>query len=135
MTSSTLHLVETKRGNAYESVVWRDSAVMPGVRYGVARISFGRRIELARRVHEIARKAEFLEAGSDAREKLEAVVIHAEADRAYLETCLTAIEGLTIDGEIATPENLIERGPIDLAAEILAAVKTECSLSGDERKN
>jgi len=109
--------------------------VMPGVRFGIARISFGRRIELARRVHEIARKAEFLEAGNDTREKLEAAVINAEADRAYLETCLVAVEGLTIDGEAATPHSLIERGPVPLAAEMLAAIRAECSLSGDERKN
>ena len=50
---------------------------------------------------------EFLEAGKDAREKLEATVLAAEIDRAYLEWGLVAIEGLEIDGAAATPETLI----------------------------
>ena len=51
----------------------------------MARISVGRRIELARRIREIGRKVEFLEAGQDPREKLEAAVLAAEIDRVYLE--------------------------------------------------
>ena len=80
-------------------------------------------------------EVEFLEAGEDAREKLEAAVLAAEIDRAYLEWGLVAIEGLEIDGEAATPAALIGRGPLDLATEILARIKAECGLSEDERKN
>ena len=135
MTSSTLHLVSSKREQHYESVVWRDAESVTGVRYAIARISFGRRIELARRIHEIACRAEFLGAGTDARQKLEAAVINAQADQVYLDTCLVALEGLTIDGDPATPATLIAHGPLELATEILAATKAECSLKEPERKN
>ena len=106
-----------------------------GVRYAIARLSFGRRMELARRIREIGRKVEFLAAGKDAREKLEAAVVGAEIDRAYLEWGLLAVEGLAIDGEAATPQAVVDRGPLELATEILARVKSECGLSEDERKN
>lgn len=120
-------------GASYESAVWFDSTA--GVRFAVARISLGRRIELARKMREIGRKAEFLEAGTDAREKLEAAVISGEIDRAYLEWGLVAVEGLTIDGEGASPALVIERGPMELAAEALTRVKAEWGLSETERKN
>jgi hypothetical protein len=119
----------------YDSAVWIDSEAVDGVRYAVARMSFGRRIELVRRIREIGRKAEFLEAGSDARDKLESAVLAGDVDRAYLEWGLVGVEGLTIDGETATPEMLIEKGPVALALEVLAKVKAECGLSEDERKN
>jgi hypothetical protein len=75
----------SRLGKGYESVAWFEAEAVPGVRYAIARISFGRRIELARRIREIGRKLEFLEAGSDMREKLEAAVVAAEIDRGYLE--------------------------------------------------
>jgi hypothetical protein len=95
----------------------------------------GRRIELARQIREVGRRIEFLEASGDAREKLEAAVLAAEIDRVYLHWGLEAVEGLTIDGEAATPELLIERGPLDVAMEILSRIRAECGLTEDERKN
>jgi hypothetical protein len=130
MTSFTSH---SARG--HESSVWFDAETYEGVRYRVGRVSLGRRIELARRIREIGRRLEFLEAGSDVREKLDAAVLKGEMDRAYLEWGLEAIEGLEIDGEAATPEALIERGPLELALEILARIRAECGLSEAERKN
>ena len=135
MTRSTLHLVDRKTNQDYESVFWCDAKARAGVRYAIARISFGRRIELARKVREIARKTAFLEAGTDVRERLEAAVIGAEVDQVYLETGLLDIEGLTIDGDNATPASFIERGPIELASEILSKIKAELGLSEAERKN
>ncbi len=126
-------------GASYDSAVWFDAAAVAGVRFAVARISLGRRIELARKMREIGRKAEFLEAGGaagkDAGGKIEAAVIAGEIDRAYLEWGLVAIEGLTIDGEPATPAMVIERGPVELGAEALTRVKAEWGLSETERKN
>jgi hypothetical protein len=119
----------------YDSTAWFDAESHQGVRYGIARVSFGRRIELARRIREIGRKMEYLEATSDVREKLEATVLAAEIDRAYIEWGLLSIEGLHIDGAAANPATLIETGPVDLAAEILARIKAECGLTEDERKN
>jgi hypothetical protein len=106
-----------------------------GVRFRIARVSVSRRIELARKIREIGRRLEFLEAGNDAREKIEAAVLAAEIDQAYLEWGLAAVEGLFIDGEEATPAALIEKGPMALAMEILERVKAECGLSENERKN
>lgn len=120
---------------AHESSVWFDAETHAGVRFRVARISVARRIELARRIREIGRKVEFLEAGQDSREKLEAAVLAAEIDSVYLEWGLEEIQGLDIDGEPATPGALIEKGPLDLAKEILARIKSECGLSEDQRKN
>ena len=119
----------------WESRVWFDAEAMDGVRYEIVRVSFGRRIELAGRIREIGRKMEYLEAGSDARETLEATVLAAEIDRAYLEWGLVSVEGLEIDGVAATPETLVESGPVELAMEILGRIKSECGMTEDERKN
>jgi hypothetical protein len=120
---------------SHESSGWFEAETRPGVRFRVARISVVKRIELARRIREIGRKIEFLEAGQDPREKLEAAVLAAEIDKAYLEWGLEEIQGLAIDGEPATPSALIEKGPMDLAKEMLAQIKRECGLSEDQRKN
>ncbi len=125
----------SRSGSEWESRVWHDAEAVNGVRYEIVRVSFGRRIELARRIREIGRKAEYLEASEDVREKLEATVLGAEIDRAYLEWGLVSVEGLRIDGAEATPEALIDRGPVDLAVEILGRIKSECGMSEDERKN
>ena len=119
----------------YVSTVWFDSETRAGVRFGIVRVSFGRRIELARRIREIGRKAEYLEASSEPRDKLEATVLAAEIDRAYLDWGLIGVEGLEIDGAAATPKTLIDTGPVEIAAEMLARIKGECGLTEDERKN
>ena len=121
--------------SSHESSRWWDVEAYPGVRYRTTRISLGKRIDLARRIREIGRKLEFLEAGNDVREKFEAAVLQSEIDRVYLEWGLEAVEGLEIDGEPATPETLIDRGPLDLALEILGRIRAECGLSEEERKN
>jgi hypothetical protein len=130
MTSCTL-----LSGEAHESSRWFDAEACAGVRYRIARISLGRRIELARRIREIGRKAEFLEAGDDVRDKLEAAVLQGEIDRVFLEWGLEAVEGLEIDAEAATPTVLIERGPLALAMEIVGRIRAECGLNETERKN
>jgi hypothetical protein len=130
MTNCTSHL-----GRAWESRVWFEARALEGVRYEIVRVSFGRRIELARRIREIGRKMEYLEASSDARETLEATVLSAEIDRAYLEWGLVSVEGLEIDGAPATPETLVDHGPVELAMEILGRIKSECGMTEDERKN
>jgi len=122
-------------GEKYASSVWFDSVARQGVRFGILRVSFGRRIELARRIREIGRRVEFLSAGNDAREKLEAAVLGAEIDRVYLEWGLIGVEGIEIDGVVATAASVIEAGPVELTAEILARIKSECGLTDDERKN
>lgn len=114
MTNSTL-----RSAKDWESRLWFDSHALEGVRYEIVRISFGRRIELARRIREIGRKMEYLEAGGDPREKLEATVLAAEIDKVYLEWGLISVEGLEIDSVTATVGSLLEDGPVELATEIL----------------
>jgi hypothetical protein len=120
---------------SHESFVWFEAETRAGVRYRITKMSLGRRIALARRIREAGRRLEFLEAGGGVQEKLDAAVLQGEVDRAYLEWGLEAIEGLEIDGEAATPETLIEKGPADLAAEILGCIRSECGLGESERKN
>lgn len=131
MTSST-SLSDRAR---HESFAWIESETHSGVRYRITKMSVARRIELARRIRDAGRSLEFLEAGNDVREKLDAAVLNGEIERAYLRWGLEEIEGLEIDGEAATPELLIERGPADLAGEILASIRRECGLSEAEQKN
>jgi hypothetical protein len=146
----------------YESALRLVSASTPGVRFTIRKISFGRRTELLRRVRELTRKVEFLEAGQrlasggagtqpmdsppEGRatqvvfgealgERAEAALLGREADRVYLEWGLVSVEGLEIDGEAATLEALIASGPEPLCDEILRAIQAECGLSAEERKN
>ena len=121
--------------DSYESVVTRKSKTMPAVTFAINRISFGRRMDLSRRAREIGKKAEFLEAGSQLQEKIEAGLLAQEVDAMYLTWGLVSISGLTIDGEPPTAERLLERGPDDLTKEIVGAIKEQCGLSEPERKN
>ena len=135
MMSSTSHSLKVEAEHSFDSARWFDAESASGVRFAIARLTFGRRLDLARRIREIGRRAEFLAAGAEVRDKLEAAVVGAEVDRAYLEWGLLAVEGLTIDGEAATPLAVVDKGPLELATEILGRVKAECGLSEIERKN
>jgi hypothetical protein len=132
MTSSTSPSVKITQ---HESCLWFESGTQLGVRFRIRRVSLGRRIDLARRIREIGRKIEFLQAGGAPGEQMEATVLKGEIEQIYLEWGLDQVEGLEIDGEAATPELLIERGPIELAEEVLSRIKAECGLSQAERKN
>ena len=118
----------------WESTVAIESEVLPGVRYRLARMSLGRRSGLIRAIRELAQKAEFHAAGG-VEERLESSALSLDIDAAYLRWGLAGIEGLRIDGEEASPELLISHGPEALAREVVAAVKRECALSEEERKN
>jgi hypothetical protein len=120
---------------SYESVAVIESAVRDGVSFRIARMSFGRRVELMRRVRELARRMEFLEAGEDVGGRMDAGLLRAEIDRLFLIWGLIAVSGLVLDGVEATPEMLVERGPEELFREALAAVRRETGLSEAERKN
>jgi len=119
----------------YQSFRVIESQVCPGVSLKIRRVSFGRRIELLRQVSELAAKSEFLQAGGDEREKLEAGLLASQVNRIYLHWGLAGVEGLTIDGEPATPAKLIEEGPEALCGEALKAIKAEFGLSEEEEKN
>ena len=120
----------------YESTVTLESAKCPGVRFTVRRMSFGRRLELTRKVKERLARLEFLSAGeSGGTDEAEAALLTGEIDREYGTWGLAGLEGLDIDGEEATPQTLMEKGPEPLVAEVLEAIYREAGLSEDERKN
>jgi len=119
----------------YASCETIDSAVTPGVTYTVVKMSFGRRVELTRRIRELAARKEFAEAGETANEKMEAALLASEIDRIYLLWGLKEVSGLELDGLPATPESLAASGPEALFREALAAVKQQCGLTEAERKN
>jgi hypothetical protein len=119
----------------YESVVSIDSKSTMGVRFAIHRISFGRRLDLSRRVRELSRRAEFLAAGTELNEKIEAGILAQEIDAMYLQWGLASIEGFIIDDEPATAVRLLEKGPVDLVREIVSAIKEQCGLSEAETKN
>ena len=108
---------------------------MEGVRYTIARMTFGRRIELMRRVRQLSSRIEFEKAGSHVSDQIAASILGAEIDELYLRWGLIALEGLELDGLEASTDALIEAGPELLCREIIAAIKRECSLSEEERKN
>ena len=117
---------------SYETV---NSTVAPGVSFTVVKMSFGRRVELMRRVRELAARQEFVGAGESAGEKMETALLASEIDRVYLLWGLREIKGLELDGVPATPESLAAGGPEELFREALEAVKHQCGLSEAERKN
>jgi hypothetical protein len=119
----------------YESKVTVDSAVLPGVRLTIYRMSFGRRLSLMREVREIAHKLEFLESEQNAKANMEATILRAEIDRAYVRWGLDSISGLMIDGKEATPAVLADTGPEELFREALGAIRAQAGLTEEERKN
>ena len=119
----------------YESVVTIDSGLANGVTYTVAKASFERRLELMRRIRELARRMEFLEAGGEPGDKMDAALLRAEIDRIWVLWGLRAVGGLELDGNPATPESLALAGPEHLFREALAAVRAQAGLTDPERKN
>lgn len=119
----------------YASSEWLDSRVAPGVRYEVVRVSLLRRLEIARRVRGLLSELEYRSAGSEAEDRLSAAMLQASIDRLYIEWGLLRVEGLAIDGAGADAGSLVERGPEALCHEIAEALRRQCRLSEDERKN
>jgi hypothetical protein len=125
----------SRKSSHYISVIWQSSKTHSGVRFGISRISFGRRLEIAREIRALGQKLEYLEAGGSIAEKAEASMADAEIERVYLRCGLAGIEGLEIDGAPASAESLFAAGPEDLTREVLNAIKAAWGLSEEERKN
>ena len=126
---------EATAGGSYASEAVVESRAVAGVTFTIARMSFGRRVELMRRVRELARRTEFLAASGEAGDKMDAGLLQAEIERLYVMWGVKAVSGLAIDGAMAGPELLAEAGPEELFREALAAVRRETGLSEEERKN
>ncbi len=119
----------------YNSFFETASEVMPGVSYRIRRISFSRRLALSQQLRDLSRELEFRSASEDVKEQLDASVLTLRMEELYLRQGLVAVCGLRIDGEDASPEAVIERGPEKLVREMVAAIRKEFGLSDDERKN
>ena len=90
---------------------------------------------LLQEIRQLARKMEFLEAGQDPGQKMDAALLRMEIDRLFVLWGLRAISGLELDGEPASPATLAETGPEELFHEALAIVRAQTGLSTAERKN
>jgi hypothetical protein len=119
----------------YESAVWRESQHWPGVRFRVLRMSLMRRHRLMQELKALAPEEAFHKAHEGTTSEISAAELQARIDEQVIRTALLGIEGLSIDGEAATIESLIESGPESLAREIAEAIAEESSLNKDERKN
>jgi hypothetical protein len=127
-------------GAATDTKSWNSRKIIasnecPGVEFVIARMTFGRRIELMRRVRDLAARLEYFEAGRDAKNGMEGSLLGAEIDRLYILWGVEEIRGLELNHSPATVETLIDHGPEELVVEALEAVKAECGLSEQERKN
>src|ERR1039457_3097185 len=109
----------------YESVATVESRVASGVMFTVAKMSFGRRAGLMRQVRELARRMEFLEAGGDAGQKMDAALLRVEIERLYVKWGLLGISGLEVDGVAATPDSLADIGPEELVQEAAALGRSQ----------
>jgi hypothetical protein len=123
------------KAREWESRMIVGSETTPGVEFAIARMTFGRRLELMKRVRDLAGRIEYFEAGRDEKNRMEASLLGAEMDKLYLTWGLEEVRGLQIDGVPATPESLVSSGPEALVHEALAAIKAECGLTEAERKN
>ena len=119
----------------YESSIAMESATRPGVAFTIRRMSLGRRTELTKRLRELLGKIEYLDAGQQPMESIEAALLGTEVEKTYLAWGLVEIRGLEVDGQAATPETLAAAGPEDLSREIVAAIKAEAGLTQAELKN
>jgi hypothetical protein len=118
----------------HNSSVWHNSCVCEGVRFATRQISLAGRIELTQKVQELISKNDFLQAG-DALERSRACMADLLAKRVYLEWGISGIEGLKIDGRLASVQRLINDGPEELCNEIASTIQSELELSEEERKN
>lgn len=132
---SLLRLREEPSGLLYASETEHTSESHPGVRYVLHRCSLARRIALIERLAGHAARFEALRASERLDDRVQAEALRLRMDFEYLDWGLARVHGLLIDGEAPTVQTMFERGPESLVQEIVARIRAECELSGDERKN
>ncbi len=119
----------------YESSVKKRSTTIPDVTFSVRKMSLAGRMELVHRIRVEGVALAFSEAGNEPSDRLMATEINSSIESLYVRWGLVSIEGLEIDGVAADADRLIESGPEELCREIARAVRQECFLSEEERKN
>jgi hypothetical protein len=128
-------MLHSDEATNYESTLTFASQSIAGVRYTIRRVSLARRNELVRSVRELSAKSEYLDAGNELKDQIEANFLANEIAALYIRWGLIRLDGLRIDGFEATADLLIDSGPEGLAREIAAAVRRQIGLSEEERKN
>lgn len=122
------------RTTQFESATRFESETQRGTVFWIRKVSLAQRIELLDRIGKVVRENEYLNAGS-ADDQLMAALNSVKAARVLILWGLERIEGLAIDGQPATPELLVERGPEELCGEIAQALQHQLGLTEEERKN
>ena len=89
---------------------------------------------MTKKARELSIDHDFLRAG-DAADQLQGSLADLLVRRLYLEWGLAELTGLAVDGQSATVELLIDKGPEVLSDEVLETIRAELGLSEDERKN
>lgn len=119
----------------YWSHEWREAQSVPGVSFQIRKVSLARRAEITRRVRELLAEIEYRDAGSGVEDRLAAAEVASRVDCLYIGWGLLRVDGLLIDGEPCGVASLVEAGPEELCREIAAAIRGQCRLSEQERKN
>jgi hypothetical protein len=125
---------DTVVGRNYESLLWLESEILPGVEFSLRKVSLAQRIELSSRVRELTLRNEFLRSG-EPKDQVEARIAELLVQKLYVQWAVVDLRGLRIDGQKATVELLLERGPESLVQEMVDAIHSHLELSDEERKN
>jgi hypothetical protein len=123
------------RPEKWRSSLWHASESHPGVYFELARMSLARRGALLAELHQSIQDLRYQEAGESPLDALQAGRLRIVVESTYLKWGLIRIANLRIDGAVAGPELLVEKGPEDLCHEIAAQVRAQCGLAEAERKN
>jgi hypothetical protein len=107
----------------------------PGVTCRIEKITFEKRLALLKEIRELARQYEFSAAGVSVGDRYEAAVIQHEINQRYWHYFVSAVSGLSIDGDEATAASVWSCGPDGLVQEVLEVIASQVFLSADEAKN
>ncbi|HEX4231185.1 MAG TPA: hypothetical protein VHZ07_21090 [Bryobacteraceae bacterium] len=118
----------------YSSVRWYESSTIPGVSFAIRRISLQQRMDLTKRIRELSLRDEFLKAGTPT-EQLNAAENELAVRKALIGWGLSNVARLSLDGEPATADTIVEKAPEEFANEIITAISGELGLSDAEIKN
>lgn len=133
-----------------KSVETHDSKKVTGVSFQIKRVTEPLRLELRnaiadpiRKVQDIGEQLEQLQEDKTPEGKAKRDELYKEIERItdmemnpeWLKWGLVGISELDVDGVDITPENLREKGPQGLYAEILSTLKERTNLGGEEVKN
>jgi hypothetical protein len=98
-------------------------------------MSLLRRHRLMLQLKQLAAERAFHAAGNGVWDEISCAELHARIQTTAIRCGLAELEGLSIDGQLASIESLLERGPESLCTEIAEAIADENTVSSDERKN